>query len=705
MAQFSLTSGQRNTAPDLTVKTNILQSNGGSNKFQLHTNSYNGLGTLGDESRFLNEVDRQQSNVVGMRNGVEELDGTDTTACKEDGSERKNTGLARSKSKINGKKKCTVCRGHVRTSVSLKAHVGKHVFSAPVVQCKDCRRCFSSKMRCLSHAEKTHDDWKGYTSKKTFVCLLCGRRFGTKRHCIDHMARHRKMKRNCKDCGWKFSSNFDVRVHRAAWHTCEGEPLIPVGLPADQQRTFPCPMLKCNQVFCTTKDVEAHVETTHKGKRKMFFCEECGRKFQDEEKRDAHRDNHEKMNYVCPVPGCEWKYDNFGDLQRHCCNRHQSSIKKKDESAYLIFKGDASDARIGTSSIAVTPKTSTHLSCTICNRPFKTNANLEAHVKNHAQMVYMCKDGCGYMYEQFKQLRNHYYGVHKSGLRAQDEHLFLGYEFPCREAGCGSTFKQFEQLRHHSISAHQKVIAVPETKQPKAHAPKGKRCKICNRSFIKEALLENHEENHDKMVYMCREQDCGFMYEKFPDLKSHVFYAHKYRITATRSRAYLAPEKDEDDDLKPDVAEASSESCSQSHPQSRVSLAPVGLGLNDTHNAMKYICRRCKKLFANFNYLQNHYFCDHSTELSVEDEPLCRIERIKMMPERKRKVPSDVVQDERPQKMCKQEPAVPDQPDTNPTDVPPVLQVNSCMPLDQGEDDVDVGTDLPPVLQLQGQVQ
>ena len=117
--------------------------------------------------------------------------------------------------------RCLVCRKQCISLALLKEHVSKHIFNAPMYECRNCKQHFKDKISYLVHGKQGQLSSlcrHGYSYQNSFVCPLCGRRFPKKSTCVEHVRLHDKMVFNCIKCGWTFDTRYRVQVHEALRH-------------------------------------------------------------------------------------------------------------------------------------------------------------------------------------------------------------------------------------------------------------------------------------------------------------------------------------------------------------------------------------------------------------------------------------------------------------------------------------------------------
>ncbi len=416
-------------------------------------------------------------------------------------------------SKKKKKLKCPVYRKHH------KADVIKRVFNVPLFQCKTCKQYFASRLRHAHHAEKSVSACQGNVRKNAMVCLLCGRRFSSKRSCADHVLGHRRMTRGCERCGWMFCSAFSLHAHNVLWHWGHASPPpsrrgstdseVSVGVEFEQPNTedlkYACPLAKCSDIFNSAAEAASHVTIQHLAVK--FCCRLCARPFKSAELRQKHEDNHFRMIYMCDWLHCGFTYEDFPGLQKHAHGRHQHKISIQDASRHLLsevlnrvssFISSSTDQKDAQDGLAAanssgtnrvsTPK-SNHRGpgqpCSICSRVFQTIPSRREHEDSHHLAVHICP-----------------------------------------ESGCGWAFNTSGGLKLHVHKSHSPTAELKKQQSLASQPEKRLSCNVCSRVFKKETIRMEHEENHHLAVYQCPEQTCSWRFQDFTKLQLHIYQKH-----------------------------------------------------------------------------------------------------------------------------------------------------------------------------------
>ena len=300
-------------------------------------------------------------------------------------------------------------------------------------------------------------------------------------------------------------------------------------------------------------------------------CPICNRVFERENERDLHVKLHSHMVHMCVYRPCGWTFQRYHELQWHYSKNHSSKESKNAELGNEIrsslsprFEIDGSDspridenhsskesknAELGNekrsslsprlevdgsdspridehfdivhsgneaypeggeilsfntngikpenadvpvvASTRITNIVGNDTTCSVCKRVFKYRKGYLSHVRNHDSMKYKCT-----------------------------------------ESSCGWEFIDFLQLKNHYLSKHDLVIFRDVRYNFKILPDAMKRCPICSRQLLISSLhtfltYDYHVQNHDKMLYNCLHQSCGWTFENFVRVRSHYGVYHK----------------------------------------------------------------------------------------------------------------------------------------------------------------------------------
>ena len=386
-------------------------------------------------------------------------------------------------------------------------------------------------------------------------CSVCNRYFINDAELEYHQNNHYRMQHTCRfaNCGFMYEEHDQLQCHYRVRHTKQ------TGKSGGQM---------------------SEQSATH-------LCNLCGRRFRSEQFLEHHLKHHDKMKYMCQE-GCKHLFEDFMTLYQHYHRVHNQKVSKVNE--HLFLTDDLSAGLLPGQKIHVQMKNV----CSLCSRRFQYQQTLQHHIERHDEMRYMCKDGCGAMYEVFKELYVHYQNVHKKRISKLElpQYLIDGKE-------------------------------VPETEGLDPNVKKSIRCEFCRRPFKSVANYENHIQNHDRMKYMC-DRGCGYLYIHFHLLKSHYYKVHKRGITGTDEARFLienvkisTPGKD-----APGISKASTRQdrtckiCNRYF--SRVEQLTYHV---ENHEKMKYRCNQgCGFMYEKFELMRFHYNHHHKMFISMKDK-------------------------------------------------------------------------------------
>ena len=378
-----------------------------------------------------------------------------------------------------------------------------------------------------------------------------------------------------------------------------------------------CQYSKCGFMYEEQSQLQLHYDVRHNRRKevnnrgsseKQLYgwekrtCKICDRRFQYLQALEYHMQHHDEMIYKCQENGCRAMFENMENLQKHYGTRHKKGISIMDAHFHQIGERNDMEMEDGRQTKGDTLKLLQHLACSICGRFFNTYSRLTHHLQNHNQMKYMCRDGCGFMYLEYKLLIAHYYAKHQKGLGKNDEYLYM--------------IKDSERttpLGNMPIRAGQeKASAVSQQKVTQKSTRMERTCKICNRYFNRASGYEVHVQNHGKMKYKCQ-HDCGYMYQKFTRLQLHCRDKHQITINTADKATYSIAESKESQ--LPSCPICKRQFKGQINCEEHVR----------SHSNMIYKCAYCKWQYEHFKPLCKHYTRRHGSDISSANKEQFKI--------------------------------------------------------------------------------
>ena len=280
------------------------------------------------------------------------------------------------------------------------------------------------------------------------------------------------------------------------------------------------------------------------------MCPVCNRVFERKNERNLHMKLHNQMVNMCIHRACGWTFQRYHELQWHYSTHHRSSATAKESknpklrnkigsplSPGLEIAGNDShpfdqsiDVHSGNETspeggetpsfntngirgehadiqvVASTPVTNlvgNDFTCLRCKRVFKYRKGFLSHVRNHDSMKYKCMEsGCGWEFIDFSQVKNHYFQKHNLDI--------------------------FFDVRY-----NYKILSDAQ-----------KRCPICSRQLLTTSphqflTYDYHVQNHDKMMFKCLHQSCGWMFENILHIRGHYKVYHKQDTMDNEEAKYL----------------------------------------------------------------------------------------------------------------------------------------------------------------------
>ena len=329
------------------------------------------------------------------------------------------------------------------------------------------------------------------------------------------------------------------------------------------------------------------------------------------------------MTYKCSYANCSCTFDKPADVRNHENTSHGGRKWSKKRRKSLKGKELTSNAD------ALPNKVERR--CPVCTRTFCSDNGLISHLTNHAQMKYRClQPPCGWEFETFQLLYQHYYSRHNIKIRRRGEQYFAIGEhemkrYRCLITGCGhnvpGTFAEFEDSVAHMETNHEQKYL---------------KCSKCSR-LLPDWELDPHEKYHAQLKYKCHEESCGWEFDNFVSLFLHNYTRHNITLQKD-DKAKFSIRREENPDVvmrtetKSDIKQSRESSkgypCPICHRQF-TSQTKFNRHI-ENHNDMNYKCNQCGWEFKGFRYLQLHYHEAHKNllHLTRADEPWFRMQKV-----------------------------------------------------------------------------
>lgn len=221
---------------------------------------------------------------------------------------------------LDEKIKCDLCHVNVKRR-DMFDHQSVHRNDAPY-KCKECGKTFRKKYPLKLHR-------RVHTQEKPFSCEICGMLFkadgSLKRHMKRHLGEEEK-KYQCEFCDTKWLSPYDLNAHRRTHtgekpflcHDCGVSFAKISNLNAHQRRHKNIRNYKCDEcerAFMSSTELENH-KVSHTGIKK-YKCDLCGRSFGTNESLSRHKARHPGLLNLVHCPICNRRFRSDKGLQAH----------------------------------------------------------------------------------------------------------------------------------------------------------------------------------------------------------------------------------------------------------------------------------------------------------------------------------------------------------------------------------------------------
>lgn len=216
--------------------------------------------------------------------------------------------------------KCQFCHVFVKRK-DMFDHQSVHRNDAPY-KCKECGKTFRKKYPLKLHR-------RVHTTDKPFTCDICGMLFkadgSLKRHMKRHLGEEEK-RYQCEFCETKWLSPYDLNAHRRTHtgekpflcHDCGVSFAKVSNLNAHQRRHQNIRNYKCEEcerAFMSSTELENH-KVSHTGIKK-YKCDLCGRAFGTNEALSRHKARHPGLLNLVHCPICNRRFRSEKGLQAH----------------------------------------------------------------------------------------------------------------------------------------------------------------------------------------------------------------------------------------------------------------------------------------------------------------------------------------------------------------------------------------------------
>lgn len=287
---------------------------------------------------------------------------------------------------------------------------------------------------------------------------------------------------------------------------------------------FSCSKTDCNMGFQTQFALILHLAEAHE--EKTLFCNQCSLKFNNFEEYVLHRkveveetklfneimnseDTIEKNYEIVEKSGsykfmcklCRRQFNQKFNYEKHKCKSAEFGVKKCLD-CNQDFSSNREMFKHRQSHLAE------NISCTLCDKKFKSYDGLKYHLKVHVFKGSKSID-CPYCDRKF---------IARVNLNAHMKQLHSNLKmYRCSYEKCDKVFATFDHLRKHEI-VHLNIRKYP--------------CSYCKRSFFQMSHKREHERTQhkpekDKEMFACGFNGCTMICSTKYVLKRHIYRKHR----------------------------------------------------------------------------------------------------------------------------------------------------------------------------------
>lgn len=276
----------------------------------------------------------------------------------------------------------------------------------------------------------------------------------------------------------------------------------------DSVNRLDCSM--CDKTFESSHNFARHVES-HAMFPDCFHCDICGSRIKKKKDLLGHmKDKHSGIKHPCSICGKEFNRSSY------------LAVHKRIHEDIRPFKcTDCGSAFITAGALSFHMKkhnnTLPQCPCMYCGKVFDRSGALAEHVRLHTgELPFKCPI-CSINFRTKRHLREH-----------KASHLTVK-EYPCDI--CGENFDKSSKVIAHKRADHSDKLPPTKTKPLKMSSdPNGQKatinCYLCDKSFVNQANLHQHIQNHSLYPDSFECDICGSKIKKKKDLLDHMKHTH-----------------------------------------------------------------------------------------------------------------------------------------------------------------------------------
>ncbi|XP_017076716.2 LOW QUALITY PROTEIN: protein suppressor of hairy wing [Drosophila eugracilis] len=325
------------------------------------------------------------------------------------------------------------------------------------INCPDCPKSFKTQTSYERHIFITHSEFSD------FPCSICNANLRSEALLALHEEQHKSRGKPyaCKICGKDFTRSYHLKRHQK-YSSCS----------SNETDTMSCKV--CDRVFYRLDNLRSHLKQhlgTQVVKKPEYMCHTCKNCFYSLSTLNIHIRTHTgEKPFDCDL--CDKKFSALVALKKH--RRYHTGEKP--------------------------------YSCTVCNQAFAVKEVLNRHMKRHTgERPHKC-DECGKSFIQATQLRTHSKTHIRPFACEQCEEKFKTEKqlerhvkshsrtkrpvFSCTE--CKRTFRTTALLKEHMDEGNHSPKQQRVAKRPAIKIMERTDCAICDKNFDSSETLRRH---------------------------------------------------------------------------------------------------------------------------------------------------------------------------------------------------------------------
>lgn len=457
--------------------------------------------------------------------------------------------LAAHKSSCKGDtyRDCAHCSFKGATYRELCDHVVQCHPEAAQFKCDTCGLVSIHKTKNRSHMRTHQPGYRPKKAKHTYKCSQCDKELRSQSGLQSHMSSHNNIRPfTCPICDGKFSSKGSLRTHRINVHgsttySCDQCPLTCKSLFAlrkhktlihAQTIEFQCD--QCGKRFTSERKKQLHTAVVHLGDTacleggqnpfpllKVYRCTEaeCSYATFSLYRSKAHAITHTGvMPYQCDQ--CDKSFVVQDELKRHVTLQHNKGKQRPCPHCGRMFVSDTRfewHLRLH--------EMNQGFKCSKCSYVYESKAYLEHHQQRHSEESRCICQVCSKPFKTARAMAIHVTHMHPEAAKSPSLQVLRSLRYPHGCDQCPVRFKTTTELRAHKLCRHSPAGVRRPGSVSSGQPERNYGCHFCGKSFRHNCALQTHLRTHTgERPFQC--PHCPKAFSIHQTLKDHVVSVH-----------------------------------------------------------------------------------------------------------------------------------------------------------------------------------